>query len=294
MIPRIFCSELSRNRGEHIFGTAPRADTWVLIEHPGSWSEKGFPDDRLELPIRKYIHALARSLRAKKLMIRHRRRGDSLRMFLVRSSEQHPSVSMIEFGAYDDLLRLAPEDVVSHARPYDRPLFLVCTHGKHDKCCAKFGFGVYCAIHDATPENTWECSHVGGDRFAANLVCFPEGIYYGHASKDAAAEIAAEHIAGRIFLDSYRGRCCYERPAQIAEYLIRRETGLTGIYDLSFSSSVETFPGDWRVEFLETRNGRIHEVEFRLRKSSHRHLLTCHAAEPGRVSEYIFLKYARR
>src|SRR5688572_32757811 len=22
-------------------------------------------------------------------------------------------------------------------------------------------------------ENVWECSHIGGDRFAANLICFP-------------------------------------------------------------------------------------------------------------------------
>ena len=210
MTPRIFCSDLSRNRGEQVFGTAPRAETWLLIEHPGAWSPKGFPDDRLSLPIRRYIEALARGLGgAKKLMIRHRRRGEALRMFVVRSSEEHPSTSALAFGAYEDLIELSPEDLLTQAKPYARPLFLVCTHGKHDKCCAKFGFAVYCALHEAMPEDAWECSHVGGDRFAANVVCFPEGIYFGHVSPAASLAAVAEYLLGRIVLESYRGRCCY-------------------------------------------------------------------------------------
>ena len=292
MTPRIFCSELSRNRGEQVFGTAPRVDTWLLIEHPGAWSAKGFPDDRLSLPVRRYIAALAGFLGgAKKLMIRHRRRGEYLRMFLVRSSEERPAVSMLAFDSYEDLLTFSPEDLVAQARPYDRPLFLVCTHGKHDKCCAKFGFGVYCTLHEAMPEDTWECSHVGGDRFAANLVCFPEGLYYGHVSRAASLAVAAEHVSGRIVLEHYRGRCCYSRPAQIAEYVIRRETALTGIDDLRLLNSAELSPGDWRVVFVEPAAGRIHEVDFRLRKSSGKHLLTCNAAELGAVLQYIPIRY---
>lgn len=292
MTPRIFCSDLSRNRGEQVFGTAPRAETWLLIEHPGAWSPKGFPDDRLSLPIRRYIEALARGLGgAKKLMIRHRRRGEALRMFVVRSSEEHPSTSALAFGAYEDLIELSPEDLLTQAKPYARPLFLVCTHGKHDKCCAKFGFAVYCALHEAMPEDAWECSHVGGDRFAANVVCFPEGIYFGHVSPAASLTATAEYLLGRIVLESYRGRCCYSRPAQIAEYVIRRETGLHGIGDLRLLNAAELSPGDWRVVFAEPAAARIHEVDFRLRKSSARHLLTCNAAELGSVLQYVPIRY---
>jgi hypothetical protein len=294
MIPRIFCSELSRTRGEQVFGTAPRVDTWLLIEHPGAWSAKGFPDDRLSPPVKHYMESLARFLGAKRLMIRHRRRGETLRLFFIRSSELDPSVSMVSFRAYEDLLQYSAAELVQQARPHDRPLFLVCTHGKHDKCCAKFGFGIYCGLLNARPEDTWECSHVGGDRFAANIVCFPEGTYYGHVSREAAARIAAEHVDGRIFLDCYRGRCCYGRPAQIAEYVIRRETGLNGIGDLVFVNEAEVSRGEWFVEFLEVAGGRVHEVQFRLRKSSARHLLTCHAVEAKPVSEYFAIRYALR
>ena len=28
-------------------------------------------------------------------------------------------------------------------------------------------------------EWVWQCTHVGGDRFAGNLVCFPEGLFFG-------------------------------------------------------------------------------------------------------------------
>ena len=47
------------------------------------------------------------------------------------------------------------------------PMLLVCTHGVHDTCCAVRGRPVAAALARRWPEATWECSHVGGDRFAA-------------------------------------------------------------------------------------------------------------------------------
>jgi hypothetical protein len=52
----------------------------------------------------------------------------------------------------------------------EEPIYLVCTHGRHDACCAVRGRPVAAALAAAYPERTWECSHIGGDRFAANVV----------------------------------------------------------------------------------------------------------------------------
>ena len=57
--------------------------------------------------------------------------------------------------------------------------FFVCTHGKHDPCCAKYGRPVAAALDHQWPERTWETSHLGGDRFAGNVLILPIGIYYG-------------------------------------------------------------------------------------------------------------------
>ena len=64
--------------------------------------------------------------------------------------------------------------------PADEPVLLVCTHGRHDTCCALRGRPVAAALAQRWPDWTWECSHVGGDRFAANLVLLPDGAYYGY------------------------------------------------------------------------------------------------------------------
>ena len=55
------------------------------------------------------------------------------------------------------------------------PLVAVCAHGKHDQCCAVRGRSATAAIAAQYPELTWECSHLGGDRFAAAMLVLPEG-----------------------------------------------------------------------------------------------------------------------
>ena len=69
----------------------------------------------------------------------------------------------------------------------DGPLFGVCTHGRHDACCAERGRPVAAALTASHPAETWEISHMGGDRFAANMVVLPEGLYYGRMDPGTAS-----------------------------------------------------------------------------------------------------------
>ena len=70
-------------------------------------------------------------------------------------------------------------------------------------------------------------THIGGDRFAGNLVCLPEGLYYGRVDREAAGSVLDEHLAGRLLLEHYRGRSIYTFPVQAAERSVREATGLT-------------------------------------------------------------------
>ena len=36
-------------------------------------------------------------------------------------------------------------------------------------------------LAERDPDAVWECSHIGGDRFAATMLLFPHGINYGRA-----------------------------------------------------------------------------------------------------------------
>jgi hypothetical protein len=79
------------------------------------------------------------------------------------------------------------------------------------------------ALAQAAPEETWEISHIGGDRFAANALVLPHGLYYGRLEPEDAASFAEKHHAGRLDVEHLRGRSAYAFSVQAAEIHLRRE-----------------------------------------------------------------------
>ena len=65
-------------------------------------------------------------------------------------------------------------------------------------------------------------SHVGGDRFAANMLVLPEGLYYGRMEPGSASQVATLHEQGRVDIERLRGRSSYPMPVQYAEIALRR------------------------------------------------------------------------
>ncbi len=92
---------------------------------------------------------------------------------------------------------------------HDEPVFLACTHGRHDTCCAERGRPVAAALSQTHPEVSWEVSHIGGDRFAGNVLVLPDGLYYGRVSPDTAPALVESHLSGHLTLDLLRGRSGY-------------------------------------------------------------------------------------
>jgi hypothetical protein len=118
---------------------------------------------------------------------------------------------------------------------------LVCTNGRHDACCATFGRPLVRALRASQwAEWTWECSHIGGDRFAGNLVLLPDSLYFGRCDGPAADRALAEYHAGRLDLEHFRGRSTFTLLEQAAEHFVRVELGLTA---LDAIASAETLDG---------------------------------------------------
>lgn len=76
---------------------------------------------------------------------------------------------------------------------------------------------------------TAQCSHIGGDRFACNVLWMPYGIYYGFVSPETAEELVESVRQKRILLSHLRGRSCFPPFIQAAEYFLRRELGLVHV-----------------------------------------------------------------
>jgi (2Fe-2S) ferredoxin len=150
-----------------------------------------------------------------------------------------PWAQTTELGDVRDLLDLDVSGVGDGRSPgftpYDDPLFLVCTHGKHDACCAERGRPLYAAVSAAAPEHAWEVSHIGGDRFAANVLVLPHGLYYGRLDPRDAAGFVRSHLTGRLDLEHLRGRSSYPFSVQAAEVYLRRHLDLTTITPMSLT-----------------------------------------------------------
>jgi hypothetical protein len=124
------------------------------------------------------------------------------------------------------------------------PYALVCTNGRHDPCCATFGRPLVRALRSSRwADRVWECSHIGGDRFAGNLLLLPESLYFGRCDGPGAERVLADFDAGRIDLACFRGRSTLNLVEQAAEHFVRHEFALDTIDAIA---SIESL-GDGQV-----------------------------------------------
>ena len=99
------------------------------------------------------------------------------RWAIVDTRDATPTLRWGEFTDDAELLELPLDG--SPVEPDPEPLYLVCTHGKHDPCCAQRGRPVTAALAAARPGRVWQASHLGGCRFAPTVLVLPLGLMYG-------------------------------------------------------------------------------------------------------------------
>jgi hypothetical protein len=296
---RFFCSELSRLSGEQSIGTASSGAVWLLLEYPHGWGRRALEDSALATEVKKFFaDSMARIRHARLLFVKtDRGRGEEqMNFFVVRCRERSPFIVRLRLESYEkvrelDLAALASGRDLQGGEVASAPLYLVCTHGRRDKCCARYGIPLYNALREFAGEAVWQSSHVGGDRFAGNLVCFPHGLFYAHADAESGRRIVEEYGAGRIAMDEFRGRACYAHFIQAAEFFVREESGVAGVEDLRFISSEPAGEEMWLVKFVEREAGRIHEARVARRMSDFSNPITCHNAEEQSVPQFLLEEY---
>ncbi len=286
---RFFCSQQSQANGETLFGTVAQIRSWLLIEYPGVWRHDAIADSPLFSP---EVKAHLRRAADRALLIRqdHASRCP-LRTFLVDSCSRPPAIRQGEVEDYSQL----PGQIayMRSAASSTGLMFAVCTHARHDKCCAKFGNPVWCALRDLRPQNAWQCSHVGGDRFAANVVVLPYGIYYGRVTPETLPELVQRSEAGEVWLPGYRGRSCYPRTVQVAEHFLRRETGETRIDAYRQVTVSRKAAPRTEVVFESLVDGSRYLVGFTAHESAFRQRLTCETEDESPVQQYELTSCAR-
>lgn len=287
---RAFCAEAATARGEPLAATASRVDHWLLLEYRGGWSRDLVDGSLLSPELKTHLREQRDALQhARVLFVRkpEHRALSGRRVFFGTSKPGQERLFELEVEHQEDLRELdvaaALADDGAPGVPVEGPLLLVCTHGKRDRCCARYGRQLYDALRDrAGPDRVWQSSHVGGDRFAGNVVVLPHGLYYGRVGPDDVDGLLATHGSGRVVLDRYRGRSTYPFPVQAAEQTIRETTGLVGIDDLVFLGSRRVGDETTRVRF-EAPGSEVHEVDVVATHVDEPAFLTCTSAEPRRA-----------
>ena len=275
--------------------TASMVRSWLLVEHPGAWGPKALSESGLPVHVGDGLagHSKAHGFRV--LLVRPPvRPSDSSRHCFVAHSGRH--WRWIEERVVRDLDELLDVDFsplpegrpVGFGTPRRAPLYLVCTNGRHDPCCANLGRPVARVLHPRAPGSVWESSHFGGDRFAGNLVVLPHGLYFGRLSPEDAERVVDAYERGVVDLENYRGRAGEPFAAQAAEFFLRREEDLVGVDDLLVTEFRRHGGGVVLVRFAAP-GGRTYEVLVQVRLAADPRPLSCRASGEERPPTYALL-----
>lgn len=293
-----FCAAESRGRDEPLFATASRGRAWALLEVPRSWRYDPLEACGLPGPVVERLEAFAARRGCRVVLVRKGFAAverPALHLAVVRQRE--PFLKRWRLDAYEELLGI---DLGAEAREPERspesactgPLFLVCTHGRHDPCCARWGLRLYRELCRRAPEASWQASHVGGDRFAANVLWLPWGVFYGRVAGGDLDRLLAAADRDEVLLDRFRGRGCHPFPVQAGDYFVRRESGDVSAEGPQLLGASKEGEERWTMDFAA--RGVVWRATVERCRSVEPVRPTCKAAGERSVPEYRLVAMERR
>ena len=237
------CASAAREAGEPLAGTAPVATCWILIEQSGPWGKKALLESRLDPIFGQSLMDKAAGTGVSILLVRHCDRLERLatagatRVWVAHTA---PGATLLRHGTMTDLGAILDWDFAGLAAgalpPFGvvttEPLLLVCTHSGRDSCCAIHGRALITGLLNevSVPDRDfiWECSHIGGHRFAPTVMSLPGGAVFGRLDLPAALDVFSQSRSLTLTLENYRGRTCFTSPLQVAEIVVRQNAGIYG------------------------------------------------------------------
>ncbi len=290
------CSVTALARGDSPVATAGPAQRWLLVEQPGPWGRDALTASRFDAAVAPLLARRARAEGVRVLLVRRpgeRAAGPGRRWAYADGRPGHEGLWWSEREADADLLE-APWDGSAGERA-DRPLYLVCTHGQHDACCALRGRPLARSMPVPDALDVWECSHLGGCRFATNVLVLPHGFAYAQVPGDG-ADVVGAHARGEVALPFLRGRAGMPLPVQAAQHFARERLGLLGVDDLPplRTRRLPDPDGDGVELFDVVLGGPDGEVAVRVesRPAAEAAPLTCKALHAAHPREWTALAFS--
>jgi hypothetical protein len=235
-----FCSAVTAQGPEDLISTAYYCPIYVLIECPEPWTGDFLNSPGLPDLLRRSIEQLRQILPKAKVLLISRDRSSHSQSFSV-LIYQHQLLSnryhlrefttpRLEDSAQVLLDYCQRDQSVFEVPTGDQKDVLICTHGSHDACCARFGNPFYIQAKRSSKlarrdVRLWRSSHFGGHRFAPTAITFPDGRYYGRLTVGHLEGIVGRSGKLNAYGEAYRGWSLLPPALQVMEQRLIQQVG---------------------------------------------------------------------
>ena len=256
---------------EPLPGTAKPGSVYVLFEWPEAWPRDVMGDAALGEELTAKLAPKLEEHNATLLLIRHpTREGRNIsdhHLYLVFADEAVTEVKHVD--SPDELLELDLSGPGRNgAERRERPLLLICTHAKRDRCCAVKGRPMVNELHARHPfgpgnDVVWETSHIKGHRFAPTMLLMPWAYSFGRMNVEATDAMLTDASEGLYFVPGNRGRGTLGPVEQVAELAVAAEMpgARYGQFEVAASD-------DGSALVTDTASGQVYEVQLEQRPVS--------------------------
>lgn len=256
---------------EPLPGTAKPGSVYVLFEWPEAWPRDVMGDAALGEELTAKLAPMLEAHDATLLLIRHpTREGRHIsdhHLYLVFADEAVTEVKHVD--SPDELLELDLSGPGRNgAERRERPLLLICTHAKRDRCCAVKGRPLVNELHARHPfgpgnDVVWETSHIKGHRFAPTMLLMPWAYSFGRMNIEATDTMLADASEGLYFVPGNRGRGTLGPAEQVAELAVAAE-----VPGARYGQFEVATPDSGAALVTDTASGQAYEVQLEQRPVS--------------------------
>ncbi len=289
-MPTADIAQYSLTAGEPLTATASRASIWILLEYNEVWGAKALEESNLPERVKNLLINQSASLpNVRFQFIKQAGNSQGIRFYVAHANPVNPMLFRFRLESYEDLLDMNIEEIASarsdQTLSEDR-LFLVCSNGKRDVCCAKNGLPLYNALSSIAGRDVWQTTHIGGHRFAGTMVCLPHGICYGRVPPEDAPAIVQAYQTNTLLPAYYRGCVAYDPPTQAVEAYLRQQTGERSLDAFRLRGVQAEGENRWLVQF-DSADGAEYRIHVRAEPSSFTVYESTRNAEPNAVMQYV-------
>lgn len=310
---QVYCSQLSNQAGEALYATATPTSVYLLLQYQPEWGNKALEESSLPEAVKDRLKSFSKAHPETKTLLIRTAEPDTLKhttgansqtdtageigiaFFIARVTETAQRLYRFSLESYHDLLGIELEAFIAGDQDYtatltDEQLVLVCTNGRRDLCCNKFGTPVSRELAMAARQypglGVWQSTHMGGHRFAANLLWLPQGVLYGRVDPRSAQEILAAGLNRQVHLPNLRGRTAYPEEAQAADYYLRRRTAESSLDAYRLREVRAMGENRWQVEFVSSLSGNQELVDLYREMDEQQVFESCLLDKSTRVTNY--------